>query len=527
MAETPQPHPVHHDHPFDDELESSPPTETVTESPEPSTYESLFGKIGRRHAQLLSWMTQSLVLPLAKSLTVDTVVNIDIAGSICSGKRVPRLLVDDSNAWFFPSNLCENDHESRSRICSIVNQACACAGFRCNGKLRVERRTSRIKSKVESVRFLCTYHRFHDEEGNKRRNKRKARVVKRPDLAPVPRSSNVHLPVRLSPDNDDDTQTDTTLSTDDENVSCKCGFYVYFHEDLKLWFVPHQQSGCLQHSGHLKLDPDHVQLRLLLKHVLPESEQELTRDNFESGSNTTSTLSLLHQRQDLNLLWHQVHYLQIKLRKNLVICDFGANASGTNLELSTPADRLIALLLKDKSKSFIALYGDVSSNAITIRTRHWKNNGKPTDSRMDSPIILGDSSDSPIDHVQRLRSNLTDSSNGKILLCIVWTTDVARRKFDMFPESAGEDDADKTNIEQRPHFMMSSKDGDNFSFAFLWGFLAARAVWQYTWIHLYAAPVLFPGTALHRLEQLTSDACQRITKSLDNVIAIRNHPADN
>jgi len=196
MAETPQPHPVHHDHPFDDELESSPPTETVTESPEPSTYESLFGKIGRRHAQLLSWMTQSLVLPLEKSLTVYTVVNINIAGSICSGKRVPRLLVDDSNAWFFPSNLCENDHESCSRICSIMNQACARAGFRCNGKLRVKRGTSRIQSKVESVRFLCTYHRFHDKEGNKRRNNRKARVVKCPDLAPVRRSSNVHLPVR-------------------------------------------------------------------------------------------------------------------------------------------------------------------------------------------------------------------------------------------------------------------------------------------------------------------------------------------
>ena len=168
--------------------------------------------------------------------------------------------------------------------------------------------------------------------------------------------------------------------------------------------------------------------------------------------------------------------------------------------------------------SYVALYGEINSGLITIKTRAWKNRGGERDCDIDNYLSLSDDTDSPEDFVQSMRSNLTDSNNGKLLLCAVWTTDTARRKFDMYPECIGQDDTEETNNEEHPLYLMTAFDGDFLSFPFLWSFIAAKTIWKYVWINRHGAPILFPGTALHHVEKVVTDACPRETAALESLV---------
>ena len=65
---------------------------------------------------------------------------------------------------------------------------------------------------------------------------------------------------------------------------------------------------------------------------------------------------------------------------------------------------------------------------------------------------LGDETESP--EISRnsisgpLCGNLTHSQSGQLLLCALWTTNTASRKFDMIPEFIGGDDTEDTNLIQ-------------------------------------------------------------------------------
>ena len=74
-----------------------------------------------------------------------------------------------------------------------------------------------------------------------------------------------------------------------------------------------------------------------------------------------------------------------------------------------------------------------------------------------------------------VRDNLTHTASDLILLLASWTTDTARRKFDMYPEFVSIDDTEGTNIEERPLSDWCVKDGDNKVFPFLFSFLPSKA----------------------------------------------------
>ena len=84
---------------------------------------------------------------------------------------------------------------------------------------------------------------------------------------------------------------------------------------------------------------------------------------------------------------------------------------------------------------------------------------------------LGDETETPTMFARTLegtvRDNLTHTATGQILLLAVWTTNTARRKFDMFPKFFSMDDTDGTNIEDRPLNDWCSKDGNNKLYPFM------------------------------------------------------------
>ncbi|KAL7449648.1 hypothetical protein ACHAWC_001687 [Mediolabrus comicus] len=109
-------------------------------------------------------------------------------------------------------------------------------------------------------------------------------------------------------------------------------------------------------------------------------------------------------------------------------------------------DKLLSDLRNDSSCQFICLYGEYNSSLLTIKTRKRSkmNNGASCEEFTEEFTgNLQDESQSPRDFAEdyrKSRTSLTDSSNGKIV-----TNDEARRKFGMFPEFLGGDDAEDMN----------------------------------------------------------------------------------
>ena len=99
----------------------------------------------------------------------------------------------------------------------------------------------------------------------------------------------------------------------------------------------------------------------------------------------------------------------------------------------------------------------------------------------------------------------------------MWTTNTARRKFDMFPKFVSMDDTEGTNIEDRPLNDWCSKDGNNKLYPFMFSYLPSKSQWAYTFV-CRAAPVLHPGTALQRVVKVNSDADKQETRAIRNAI---------
>ena len=474
-----------------------------------SEYHDKLQLIAQLNKEKESWCTGSIIIPMAKSLDDDSIVDVDISPTLGHNKRANKEERSNDNCYWLPKFFNANTHMFRmTHIFPIVINACKNAGFKVRGKY--------IKA-ASKVRFSCCHGFIHQEQMNKKYVE--AKYVKMNKVLQKSRKKKTQLPIPSSTPMDP-----SKLNTNREllpptkqppnissSITCKCSFSLFWDESKQRWYFPHLQSGCLKHTGHLQLQSKVI--RLPLRHCIPENEKDLALDSHNCGNNTTSTLDILEERNDVNLSWQQVHYLKSKQRNRLVM-----NDDVSNPKLATPVDRLLMYLRSDPTKSFIAIFGEYASGLLTIKTKTWKQTSKSTAAFSHD---LHDNTDSPVAFAQSMRNRLVDSNNGKLLLGIAWTTDACRRKFDMFPESTGGDDAEDTNNEKRPLHTLCAKDGFNQIFAFLWVFLPSAATWSYTWAYEFALPRLHPGTGCYRMRKLTTDSCRQITTAITSIVRSR------
>ena len=108
-------------------------------------------------------------------------------------------------------------------------------------------------------------------------------------------------------------------------------------------------------------------------------------------------------------------------------------------------------------------------------------------------------------------------TDGSILLACAWTTDIARRKFDMYPEYIGGDNTEDINAKDRPLYIIVGLDNENKSFEVLWAFLPSEAQWAYSWLWKYVMPILHPGTAQSRVIGINCDTDPQETRAIEGV----------
>eukprot|EP00571_Detonula_confervacea_P012583 CAMPEP_0172311470 /NCGR_PEP_ID=MMETSP1058-20130122/14750_1 /TAXON_ID=83371 /ORGANISM="Detonula confervacea, Strain CCMP 353" /LENGTH=412 /DNA_ID=CAMNT_0013024643 /DNA_START=74 /DNA_END=1312 /DNA_ORIENTATION=+ len=162
------------------------------------------------------WDSGPIGVVLATSLTNDEPRYLNLTETIGHGKRVPsQKKRSDANCYFLQQEYNRNDEEFRRKeIYPFFVIACREAGFRVTGN---------YEKSGGVIYFECLRAKF-------------GRSVKNGDDQP----NNKKQPVKGDNDN---------------GTLCKFRFSVYWDEDKERWFLPHLQSGCIRHCGHLHINP--------------------------------------------------------------------------------------------------------------------------------------------------------------------------------------------------------------------------------------------------------------------------------
>ena len=450
------------------------------------SYADSISKLASLQTEALKWKCGPIAINVATKLNDDTLKEINLTQTVgYKNKRVPNPdKRSDANCYWLPTFFNQNEETFRIKhIYPIFVRACRDAGFKV---------TPSYDPKTKYVTFKCFRGKYHDEEKSKEYVASRPRNVRCPDKAPVPRGRKTQRPIKGDENND---------------TKCDFRFVVYWDEVKQRWFLPHQQGGCKDHCGHMHVNPSLI--RLHSKHAIATDELKVAKDALNSKISATATAQLIKTRTGEELEWQQVQYLKTKDKNDLVMNAKGAQA--------TAVDRLFANLRNDPEKSFVALFAESDkSGLLTIKTKKVNANGAETIEAFEGS--LDDVTDSPQKFAETLRGNLTNSKTGQVLLAIAWTTDKARRKFDMFPEFMGGDDTEDTNSEERPLYTLLGKDNNNQSFAHTWCFMPSKAQWAFSWIFKHAVPTLHPGTAPMRVVKITTDADAQETRAVESVV---------
>ena len=417
-----------------------------------------------RRKNLEEWDCQRMDIVVAASLTDDTLVEINFTDTIGLRKNVPKAEKrNDSNCLWLNPAWKENTIELRhNKIIPYFVGAASKAGFKVSG---------RWEKNYDKIVFTCIWGRRNDEHKNKEAaaNRRSSKSLKKPNCKLSDRVHRSQRPPKLTQEQREDPYLQEEMDESDL-ITCKVSWSVFWDDTKIRWFIPKQQSGCKRHTGHPHID--HPFIRLQTRHALSSKEIQLAESAVESDITGRQTSAMIETRTGVNLDSRQVDYI----RRRREHATFLMNGN------SSSADKLSAYF-SQRGVSSVSLYAEIDSGLLTIKQKSRASDSNETNvTNFDDD--LGDSTETPEMFARSLegsiRSNLTDTATGSLLLLAVWTTDTARRKFDMFPEFVGVDDTEGTNAEERPLHDWCGKDGNNEIYPFKWAFLPSKAQWSYT-----------------------------------------------
>ena len=478
-----------------------------------SSYSSALSEFFNLHTTAKDWTCQEINISVATSLDDDTPRDINLADTLGYRKNVPSSNKrSDRNCYWLLKIFNKNNTTFRQReIHPVIVCACHAAGFIVHGE---------YESEYNCIQFECRDSKYHDEEKRKAWRDAQPRRVKDDSIPLVPRKRKPARPIAIKKekieDKEDavDANEDAADEDDEERGACTFRFRLYWDEDKERWFFPHKQRGCADHCGHLHVAPQFLRMQTRFEDA---NELEVAEDALESHITATATGSLFTRRTGRHLDIHQLKYLKSRNKNDLVMN--ARDSLGDSLQGVTAVDRLIADLESDPKTSFVVLYAEFASNLLTLKTKTKHLDNAALVAEFSEDNLDGVDTDSPSQYAKdmKIRSALTNSANGQLLLAIAWSNEEARRKFDMFPEFMGGDDTEDTNSEKRPLYTLCGKDNMNQVFGHTWAFMPSKSTWVYSWIFSNALPLLHPGTALNRVEQFIMDACPHETRAAEGV----------
>lgn len=475
------------------------------------------------HQTKTCWVTKSLKIIVATSLDDDTPLELDIANTIVPDMRLNFKKVMLDGVYWLPSNFNSNTDEFRKYdLAPLFVQAARQEGFGLHMKGWERNRNY--------VRFNCTRGRFYQDtkyrdsliEGAKNNSGCLEGDEHDDDWSECSlfnefMSQHESFMNESEDDNPDSQQsqgqnyslTQTIYEREfttqrplkaKEDSRCPFIFRVFWSEAHKRWFLPKKQSGNLEHNGHVQRDPNDIRL---YGHHIGRNAVELAREGLSEHILASQMRSLLHRRTGVDLDERQLRHINKKsLRESLVLnADSVWTQHGVQTNVATAADRMIAHLNQDMSYGFVVIFAEYNSDKLTIRAKR-RSNLAVTDETLGN---LADEQESAESFATTIRDALSITGDGRILLAIAWTKDVARKKFAMYPEITISDVTYSTNSEKRPLLLSCGKDSNGHAFTHTWAFLPSESRWVFDWFFGTAMPALHSRDVLAKTELHVTD----------------------
>ena len=274
------------------------------------------------------------------------------------------------------------------------------------------------------------------------------------------------------------------------------------------------------HCNHVQKTESEMQTRL---RELTDESRKLLESSFRSFAPPSCIRAVLANHNSVSLSSNQIEYLAGLMR-----------LQDPSRPRESPAELLLSDFRNDPTISFIAVYDNVDSSLLSIN-----NKGRPPKISVETSTFNGDArlttehvvdpsnwashGESVTSYAQRVRDNLT-VEDGKILLCLAWTSTQEQDLFGSFPEVMAADVTLQTNTEKRPVFMVAGKDNCNRTFTFLKAYLPSESAWVFDWIWSTAMPSLFPVAVLERNKLCITDGDSCIYLPFEDAVTKKVFP---
>lgn len=293
-----------------------------------------------------------------------------------------------------------------------------------------------------------------------------------------------------------------------EQHSCPFNFTLYWDSQHSRWYFQREGPGDNRHLGHLPVEPEHI---LLPTKNIGEDNMKLTEQMMEANFTPASVRDFMENRTGQQLSTAALRHIRNKTRDTLLVHSSDVAIHPSHM---SAADRLLANLDSSPNSSYVALFGEMDSDLLTIpkftgrkkqrdnaamETEHPSDDGEHFTVTHVDDTPLGTLEESPRSTAQRIRAQLKVErveGSAKMLLAIAWTTAEQQRLAEMFPEVSCTDITEKTNAEKRPLILDVGKDGNNRNFTMLSAFLPSKARWVFDWYHGVAKPSLLSPLTL-------------------------------
>ncbi|CAB9498624.1 expressed unknown protein [Seminavis robusta] len=418
------------------------------------SYLSELSHVARYNINDEEWTPASIIVNVATSLADDTPKEINIMDTL----GFDNYRMEKSTVYWLPSmyQSCDPAHIKEVLMPYFV-LPCKTAGFRIKNKGFDKRRNH--------ITICCPRSRFYKQRSQKDSNK----------------------------------TTQTQLPVEGEGVKCPFSFNVLYSQEHRRWYLPKFQTGNKLHRGHVQLEE--AQVKVLSTHLGTEAVT-LAEQCLKNHLSPSVVKTLLYERTGSSLTSKQIESLRKSLHQGVVLSLVKPDGTISQVphQEATAADRLLARLQSDPTKSFVVLFASYDSGLLRIRQSH----RGATPQNID-PESLTDESDSAESFANKVRDALSITGSGMILLALAWTGESSQRLFQMYPEFKSGDITYKTNSEKRELHIESGIAADGQSFSHTWALFPCASKWIFQWFYRNAMPRLHSAKTLSRVEVAAYD----------------------
>ena len=348
-------------------------------------YEDAIKALDSLYKEEKCWQATVINLPVATSITDDTLQIINLASTLGKASRRSKK-IDDDTCYFLPKDKYSVNNEvfRKKMLGPLFVFHCREAGFSVVMK--------GWEGPLSKTIFFC--------------NRGKEYQLNKATEGTVPSTNGKKRSKR-------EATSRRPMPGDDEK--CPFRFAVFWSDELKRWYLPKQQSGDLCREGHAQRAPDQVRVRI---DSLGDQERILQEQMVKIQQRPGGVARLTYERTGIDVEPYQVSHLRKQMRGQQVLANarivYGQDFDTSGM-VTTVADNLLLALQARTDASFVAIFAAFDTNDLRIRSKKRRSDGLIEETEI--PI---DQLSDPVDSAERfsmkVRDSLSITGSGLILL---------------------------------------------------------------------------------------------------------------